>query len=458
MKTSKFIKLIGGAVTVAALSLSVSTVQAQPSTLDQLLKVVEDGKFAESKENRQREARFRAEKAQQERLLAEAKAERTRLEQLSERREKQFEDNEKRVAEAEARKRERLGTLNELFGHITSAAGDFNSDLETSLVSTQYPGREEFVTALIEKLAAGNKLPSIEEIERLWFEYQREMTEQGKVVSFDTTVAKPNGEQVEQRVVRVGSYNVVSADGSYLQMTKDGGLKELARQPSGQYQGWANDLANSPGGLNAFGADPTGPLGGSYLSALIASPTIEERWHQGNLVGYAISVLFLIAVLIAVVKFIQLIIESAKVSSQLKSSSANTNNSLGRILKVAEDNPTADAESLELKLNEAILKELPKIESWVGSLKIIAAVAPLMGLLGTVTGMIMTFQAITIFGAGDPQAMAGGISSALVTTVLGLVCAIPTVLMHTFINGRAQSLIHVLEEQSAGIIAEQAES
>jgi len=148
---------------------------------------------------------------------------------------------------------------------------------------------------------------------------------------------------------------------------------------------------------------------------------------------------------------------SSKVSSQLKSDTANTNNPLGRILKVGEDNPGLDAESLELKLHEAVLKERPAIESGLNLLKIIAMLAPLLGLLGTVTGMIITFQAITIFGAGDPKAMAGGISGALVTTVLGLCVAIPTVLLHTVVNGRAQRVLHILEEQSAGIIAEKAE-
>jgi biopolymer transport protein ExbB len=156
-------------------------------------------------------------------------------------------------------------------------------------------------------------------------------------------------------------------------------------------------------------------------------------------------------------RFVVLMGMSSKVTKQLKSESANTNNPLGRVLKVAEDNKGLDGESLELKLEEAVLKERPAVESGLNLLKIISMVAPLLGLLGTVTGMIITFQAITIFGAGDPKAMAGGISSALVTTVLGLVVAIPTVLVHTLVNGRAKRVLQILEEQSAGIIAENAE-
>jgi biopolymer transport protein ExbB len=149
---------------------------------------------------------------------------------------------------------------------------------------------------------------------------------------------------------------------------------------------------------------------------------------------------------------------SSKVNSQLKSDKANENNPLGRVLKIHEDNPTMEAETLELKLAEGILKETPSLESGLTLLKIIAAVAPLMGLLGTVTGMIITFQAITIFGAGDPKAMAGGISGALITTVLGLLVAIPTVLLHTIVNGRAQRIIHTLDEQTTGLIAERTEA
>ena len=349
--------------------------------------------------------------------------------------------------------------MTELFGHLTSAAGDAATNFETSLVSVQYPNREQFLEELIAKMAAQDQLPKIEEIERVWFELQREATESGRVARFTSTVSRPNGDKVEQQVVRVGTWNVVSEDGKYLTYVPEkGSLEELARQPAGPFQGWAGSLVAANSGLNTFGVDPTGPAGGGFLSALINSPTLEERWHQGGYIGYAITAVGAIAFLIAIWRLIVLSAMSAKVNAQLKSSSANTNNPLGRVLKVHEDNPSMDTETLELKLEEAILKETPSIENSLTLFKIISAVAPLMGLLGTVTGMIITFQAITIFGAGDPKAMAGGISGALVTTVLGLLVAIPTVLLHTIVNGRAQRIIHVLNEQSTGIIAEHTEA
>ncbi|ARN73681.1 MotA/TolQ/ExbB proton channel family protein [Oceanicoccus sagamiensis] len=452
--------LIKSAVVASVLAIASSTVMAQDArSLDQLLNFVKQGQATEAKENKAREARFKNAKNRQAQLLAEAKVMRKNEEDRSARLENTFEQNELKVAEKQRQLKERLGTLTELFGHLTSTAGDLRSSFGNSLISAQYPGRDEFLDELIAKMSGAEQLPSIEEIERLWFEIQREMTESGKVVSFTAEVAKPGGEKESRTVVRVGTFNVISDEGRYLQyIAETNTLAELARQPSGAYIGWASDLAGSTSGKVPFGADPTGPSGGSFLAALINSPTIEERWHQGGNVGYAITAVGALAFLLAIWRLIVLAAMSSKVSAQLKSDKANTNNPLGRVLMVHEQNPTMDTETLELKLSEAVMKEVPKIEFGLNLLKIIAAVAPLMGLLGTVTGMIITFQAITIFGAGDPKAMAGGISGALVTTVLGLLVAIPTVLLHTVTNGQAKKVIHVLDEQSTGIIAEHTEA
>lgn len=456
MNTSMFKAAVAGAF----MGLLASTAVAQEAkSLDELLGFVKQGQIDEAKENKAREASFIAAKADQQRLLDEAKAERARQERISAQLEKNFEENELLIAEKQKQLKERLGTLAELFGHLTSTAGDAATNFSGSLISAQYPGREAFLEELIEKMSGSDQLPSIEEIERVWFELQREMTESGKVVSFPAEIAKPNGDKLQTNVVRVGTFNIVSDEGRYLQYVPEKGtLEELARQPSGPYLGWAADLAGATSGFSKFGVDPTGPTGGSYLAALINSPNLEERWHQGGYVGYAITAVGVIAFLIAIWRLVVLSMMSSKVSAQLKSGKASDDNPLGRVLKVHEDNPSMDTETLELKLSEAILKETPSIENSLTLLKIISAVAPLMGLLGTVTGMIITFQAITIFGAGDPKAMAGGISGALVTTVLGLLVAIPTVLLHTIVNGRAQRIIHILNEQSTGIIAEHTEA
>lgn len=146
-----------------------------------------------------------------------------------------------------------------------------------------------------------------------------------------------------------------------------------------------------------------------------------------------------------------------KVKRQLKNDKAQQDNPLGRVMAVKDKYPEADTETLELKLSEAILREVPRITRNLTFIKIISVVAPLLGLLGTVTGMINTFQAITLFGTGDPKLMAGGISQALVTTVLGLVVAIPMTLLFATLNTRSKNLVHVLQEQASGIIAERSE-
>ncbi|AOS95940.1 Biopolymer transport protein ExbB [Microbulbifer aggregans] len=458
MKTTFAKRLVSmtAAVVAAGLLNSTAVAQDEAKSLDQLLQMVRQSKIAESAEHKKREAEFRRQKANQQNLLNQAKQTRTAEEERSARLEAKYQEQEVMVQQKREQLDERMGSLKELFGHMTSTAGDLRANMESSIVSAQYPGRTEFLDTLIDKMNSQTKLPTIEEIERLWYEMQREIVESGKVVKFNGTVIKPDGEQVEQEVVRIGNFNLVS-DGKYLEMTDANKMAELIRQPDGKYLSMASDLQNATSGFTAFGVDPTGPTGGSLLKALINSPGIVERWHQGGIVGYIITGVGVIAMLLAIWRLIVLSGVNSKVNAQLRSDSANTNNPLGRVLAVAEENKGVDGETLELKMEEAVLKERPAIESGLNLLKIIAMVAPLLGLLGTVTGMIITFQAITIFGAGDPKAMAGGISSALVTTVLGLCVAIPTVLMHTIVNGRAKRILHILEEQSAGIVAENAE-
>ena len=454
----KFAKscLIVAAVGLFSASAVMATEKAQ--SLDQLLNMVKENKISESREHKKREADFRRQKANQQSLLKKAKQTKLDEEARSAALEKKYAAQETRLEAQRKVFQERLGSLKELFGHLTSTAGDLRSSVSTSLVSAQYPGRDVFLDGLIEKMNSNTQLPTIEEIEQLWFEIQRETIESGKTVSFTGNVVKPNGENAEQTIVRIGNFNLIS-EGAYLTYSSESGkVSELTRQPAGEFLTGAAAIAGATSGFTRVGLDPTGPSGGSFLAALINSPSLEERWHQGGLVGYIISAVGFVALILALWRFFVLASISTKVTAQLKSTTANTNNPLGRVLKIAEDNKGLDVETLELKLEEAVLKERPAIESGLNLLKIISMVAPLLGLLGTVTGMIITFQAITIFGAGDPKSMAGGISGALVTTVLGLIVAIPTVLMHTLVHGRAKRVLHVLEEQSMGLIAENSEA
>ncbi len=438
-------------LTIAALLMPIKMATAAEATLSakQLLEQVKQGRSKDAAENKKREQAFLAEQAEQENKIKKALAEIKALEAASAKLEKQFNQNEVSITEKREQRDLRLGSLKELFGHLTGAAGDMRSRFQNSVTTSQFPEREAFLNDLIKKMNSDTDLPSIEEIERVWYELHREMTESSNVVKYPTKV----GTDDQREVVRVGLFGLFS-NGDYLAYDADTrSVSVLPRQPEGLADG-ANALQTATSGYVPVGVDPTGAAGGGFLKAIINTPTLEERWHQGREVGYIITAIGVLALVIAFFKFLALSFTSMKIHAQKKRDTIKTNNALGRVLKVAEDNADSDVESLELHMNEAILKESPKILSWLSVIKIFSMVAPLLGLLGTVTGMIIVFQAITIYGAGDPKAMAGGISSALVTTVLGLVVAIPTLLLHTLLNGKARKLLHILEEQSAGIVAE----
>jgi biopolymer transport protein ExbB len=453
MKTFKVL-LMSSALILSALSASIyAQDKTNAASMQDLLKQLENQRYRDTKENRQREKAFKADKTQQQKMLKNIRAEQAKQESIGAKLEKQFDQLDAKLSESEARLKERMGSLSELFGHLTTAAGDAQAQDRVSLISVHYPERGEFFQQLVDVSASTSELPNIEQIDQLFIEMQRELIEQGRVVNFTANVSDASGVGTEQNLTRMGNFNVVDAQGNYLTQQK-GELQQLARQPSA-YVALTSAFVQTNENFSAVGIDPTGPSGGSLLAALINTPSLVERWHQGGIVGMVISVLGVIAILVGLLRLLVLTGTGSKVSKQLKSvDTPNEKNPLGRVLAQAAKYQQADLETLELKMNESIIKELPSLQRFESFLKITAAVAPLLGLLGTVVGMILTFQAITIYGAGDPQAMAGGISSALVTTVLGLVVAIPTLLMHSFVSSKSGNIIHVLEEQAAGLVAD----
>ena len=444
-------------VAAGLMGLSFNVASAQDdsaSSMAELLKLIEQGQARDSREARQREAEFAQRKNEQQNLLNQARAERSRQERESERLENLFKTNQEQIITARAALDERLGALKELFGVLQTVAGDTQGRFESSLTNIQYPDRGEFLVELGGKMSSAS-VPSIAEIERLWYELQREITESGKVVRFNHEITNKDGTRETVEIARVGVFNVVAED-RYLRYDPDtGNVSELQRQPEqGRYTGSTADLLEASSGIVRFGIDPTR---GGILAQLVDVPNLQERVDQGGIVGYCIIGLGLIGLLIALWRWVVLTTAARQVSAQLKASSANPNNPLGRVLAAYEQHKNADTETIELKLSEAALKEMPALTKGLLFIKIISVVAPLMGLLGTVTGMIKTFQVITLYGAGDPKLMAGGISQALVTTVLGLVVAIPMVLIHTVVSGQSRKIINILHSQSAGIVAEHSE-
>ncbi|HAU91954.1 MAG TPA: energy transducer TonB [Alteromonas sp.] len=441
---------------LVAASISVSAVAQDDRALDldALLKQLEEGKFAQTEQNKQREQEFMAQRAEQDRILRETAQLRDRTLATSEQLETTFEENEFKLADLNEALTNRLGSLKELFGVLQQVAGDTKNKFYNSVVSAEIPGRAAFLDQLAQDMGSSSKLASIDEIEQVWYEIQREMTQSGKVTKFTTDVVEAGGAKVSKEVVRVGPFALV-ADGKYLDYNGvTGTVAELIRQPAGRYGESAAELQASNGEIVKFGIDPTG---GSILGLLVQAPNLQERVEQGGVVGYIILIVGAFGLLLSIERLFTLTIIRTKVNSQLKSKEVKANNPLGRVLKVRDEHPNADTEALELHLTEAILAEVPKLGRNLTIIKIISVVAPLMGLLGTVTGMINTFQAITLFGTGDPKLMAGGISTALVTTVLGLVVAIPTTLLYAMLNTRSKNIVYILQEQAAGVIAERAE-
>ncbi|MBD1583694.1 MotA/TolQ/ExbB proton channel family protein [Pseudoalteromonas sp. S16_S37] len=451
----KFIKQFSKhAVLAATLALSTSAFAEEALNLDSLLKTLEQGQVAQSKQNQAREAEFKAKQDQQVAMLNQLTQKRNDELARSERLETQFEENEIKLQNLTDTLSKRMGSLKELFGVMQQVAGDSSNKFQTSVVSAQIPGRSEFMDEMAKKMGSTSRLASIEDIEKVWFELQREMTEQGKITRFNNEVIVAGGSKETKEVVRVGAFNLI-ADGKYLTYNPvTNTISELTRQPVARFTETAADLQAAKSGVVEFALDPTG---GSILGLLVQAPNTEEQVHQGGAVGYVILGVGVLALIIALERFISLMLMGAKINRQLKDSTARDDNPLGRVMKVKDQYPDVAYDTLELKLSEAILREMPKITRNLTLIKIISVVAPLLGLLGTVTGMINTFQAITLFGTGDPKLMAGGISQALVTTVLGLVVAIPTVFLYTLLNTRSRNLLLILQEQSAGIIAERSE-
>ena len=420
-------------------------------TLDDLLKEVREQRQRVSAENQEREQRFQRERNNQRALLQQAQAELAQQEQRSNDLTAAFNANEQEITELQDNLEVQVGNFGELFGVVRQVAGDTVGIVNSSLVSAQYPDRGAVAT----ELAGIKGLPSIEDLDKLRILLFEEMAASSRVVKFPTTIRTADGNTADAEVVRLGDFNLLTGDRFLEYEPETGSIKELPRQPAQRFRDMAANLTSAAPGVTV--ATAVDPGRGQLLKLLIQAPDYRERVDQGGFVGYIIIGLGIIGLLIALYRWIYLGGVGAGIRKQLKSDTPSEKNPLGRILAVYHENRDIDTETLELKLDEAILREAPKLEKWQGGIKVLAAVAPLLGLLGTVTGMIATFQAITLFGTGDPKLMAGGISEALVTTWLGLIVAIPLVLLHSVVAGRSRGLIEILEEQTAGIIAKQSE-
>lgn len=423
---------------------------AHAASADDLLKQVQDSSRAASKLNEQREQRFLKNRNEQTDLLRQAESELASAKARADRVKNGFDARQREIAEIKARIQNRSGDLAQLFAMARQSAADFRAAAGDSLVSAQFPGRVQF----LDELAKGSALPDLDDLEQFWFVLQQDLTESGKVARFNARVVDSGGATQSAAVTRVGTFTAFSGR-EYLAMA-GGALQAFTPQPGGEFA----DLADAFGTAQTRAPILLDPSRGILLAIESQKPSFRDRIEQGGVVGYVIMAIGALGALLALFQLLYISAVGARMDRQLKHLQAPSNNNpLGRVLNVYRAAAkTEDAELLELHLSEAVLRETPRLERFQSVLKLFTAVAPLLGLLGTVTGMIVTFQVITAFGTGDPKLMAGGISQALVTTVQGLVVAIPILFLNTLLMARSRVLVQILDEQAAGLIARRLET
>ena len=436
-------QLMMGALVVLAAGVAHSA-EKPPATLDGLLQEVRQFSASDRALNTQREQLFNGDLKQQEALLQQSKQRLSAAESEQERLKKAFDDNDLKLAEMEALIQQRSGQLGEVFGVAKEEATELRSLLDDSLTSADNPGRAAQLA-----FAESKRVPTLQELETLWYQLQLEMIASGQINRFEASVVASDGNAVTQPVVRFGLFAAATEQGEFLNWDMNQQtLTVLPTQPDGaatQLTGYLN------GSSNEVSIDPTR---GQLFLLLDRAPKLMERIHQGGEVGYLIIGLGLLGLAVAVLQMLGMLLSELKVRRQLRRpESLNGKNALGRVLLTVTDT-SLDQEQRELKVDEAILQELPRIERGQSFVKLLAAVAPLLGLLGTVVGMIATFQSITLFGTSDPKLMAGGISQALMTTVLGLVVAIPLLFCHSYLAARGRRLTQILQEKSLGVLAD----
>jgi len=452
--------LLLSALTVSAYSLTANPTLAA-DTLNNDAQVISEKLLSDTKQDnkqltkalKQREAGFKLTeqeiKQQRQALLAKQRQLQNETETLSH----QFTRNEETLAKLETRLRLETGSLGELFGVVRQSAKQLNSEISTAVTTID----SATFTPIVADVVAAKTLPSMLQLTGLWSALSEQIKASGEIKTVNLAVIDGEGQLADKQAVRLGSIGLVGDQG-YLAWN---GEKQTAtaylKQPSNGPV--AANLVNPSSVGNVVVLDPSR---GVMLAQLENTPTLKDRLENGGTVGYVIMSLLVIGLLIAIVQGMKLIITRRQIKQQLANPSQIGNNPLGRILQVYTDSNVKSAlhnstEALELRLMEVVVDEQQGLEKGLSMLKLLAALAPMLGLLGTVTGMIETFQVITQFGNGDPKVMAGGISMALITTVLGLVAAMPLLLAHNILSTKADNIRDTLEKQGISLVAEEAE-
>lgn len=419
---------------------------AAQNELDTLFEMVRESKQEQQDINKTRETQFLTEQALQQQRVSSLKKDLKEARQEYKQQQQQVAANAKQVKQLQTQLNDRTHSLKDLFSAWKLSTRETLENQKNSLLSAQYTSQINKLNMMINK----KELPESSDLFALQNIMQQDITGTAQVAQFNGSVTLSNGETAQLNIQRIGPFTAI-ADGQFLVFNAANQTLSMARQqPESVY-------------LDAIRKNNVStvidPSRGVVLQRLALKPNLWERIQQGGLIGYVIITLGIAGLLLACVRWLDIGLLRIKINKQLKTPEIiNKNNPLGRILAVYNDNPKDQLDSLEVKLQEAVLQEIPRLDKGLGTLKLLAAVAPLLGLLGTVVGMINTFQTITLVGSTDPKLMAGGISQALVTTVLGLTVTVPLLFSHSFVSSRVRMLMVLLSQQSLGIIAQAMES
>jgi biopolymer transport protein ExbB len=453
--------------TAAVVLLSVVSNAAFAVTFDEIMAKIREAREAEAAVIVERSNEFRAKLEEQQRLVREANRMRDEAEALSTRLDNQYNDNEQRIEDLTSLLTIAQGNLGELFGVTRQIAGEAATSLSDSLINTQIvtPAGEENRVDFLRRLAAATALPSIRELEDLWLNLMVEIQHRGEVARYTAPVLQEDGVTLEPtEVVRVGQFGAVG-DGEYLgYLPNNNTLFKLSRQPGAGFMaadGWMMDLAeNLQENTSGTGYVPmlVDPSSGPLLGLYVLRPDPIERIYNGEVVGWVIVAVGIIGVIVAVLQYLYLFYMKTAVAAQMKRlNQPQKNNPLGRLLISANETAGDRPEVVELRISEAVLREIPRLERFQAFLRLAVAAGPLLGLIGTVIGMIITFESITASGSSDPKLMAEGIGQAMIATVLGLGIAIPLLFLNAGLVSMSRAIVQILDEQSTGLLAESLE-
>jgi biopolymer transport protein ExbB len=371
-----------------------------------------------------------------------------------------YSDNDLKINQANSALREKASALgvSEIFGLARQVAGDSITPMEQSLINAQFSSEADNRISFFESIASSERVLTSAQLERVWFEISREMAATGQIAKYTGAVVEPNGTPRTTEVIRIGAFNAI-ADGQFLSYIPElGRLNIMPRQPV-ELLGDITALASASSGYVTTVVDSTR---GVLLNMYVERPTFIERIVNGEKeINFTILAVGLAGTVPFIVQLFYLIWVRLRVSAQMRNmNQPNKNNALGRVLLAFKGDGSSieeDAEIAELRISEAVMREVPKLERFQPLLRLVVAAGPLLGLVGTVIGMILTFQSITESGSSDPKLMANGIGTAMIATLLGLGIAVPMLFANALLNSLSRGVVQVLDEQSAGMLAEKLE-